>query len=246
VTKHRYANPPIVEAVCEFRFEPGDWDNAMPGLIWEKVKEPFSKRRDVHRLDVRLVPGPNGAEQRVTQEPLLRYLRDDEKVFMQVGPSLLSVHHLGPYSSWEEFKPLIEQGFRAYCGEAMPKGIQRIGLRYINRVEFPGDRIELEEYFEFRPFVGSTLPEDHKSFILGAEFPYEGERDVLRLQVASTVPQREQQVALILDLDYFTAKPNSVPAEEVGDRLEQAHDRIEEVFEGCIKAPLRSMFGEVK
>jgi uncharacterized protein (TIGR04255 family) len=245
VSTRKYANPPIVEAVCEFRFEPGDWDNAIPGLIWEQVKTLFPKRRNVVRLDVQSVPGPSGFQHKVRQESLMQYLQHGDKLFMQVGPDVLTVNHLAPYTSWEEFRPLMLKGFEAYRAQAKPKAITRIGLRYINRFELPGDRVELEDILEFRPHIGDRLPEDHASFIVGAEFLFERKRDVLRLQVASAVPAKQAQLALVLDLDYFTLLPDEAVWTDIVGWLELAHGHVENAFEGSITDRLRQTFGEV-
>jgi len=242
----RYRKPPIVEAICEFRFEPGDWDSAMLGLVWEHVKQKFPKRQDVQKLGVEIVPTPSGAEHKVTQRPMVRYVAEDGRVFMQVGPHFMSVNHLAPYTGWEDFRPLIETAFNAYQREAKAKMVTRIGLRYINRVELPESPVELEEYLELRPFVGSALPHDHASFIVGVDFPFNEGRDVLRLQVATTQPEREGDVALILDLDHFTLKPTGVPVDQVSSSwLESAHTRVEDAFEAAITNKLRLMFDEI-
>ena len=244
MTKHRYANPPIVEAVCEFRFEPGNWDNAMPGLIWEQVRDLFPKRRDAVRLEFQSVPGPGGFEQRVIQQPLIQYLQEDEKLFMQVGPTVLTVNRLAPYESWQQFRPLIERAFEVYSQQAVPKAIARIGLRYINRIKLPGDKVDLEGILEFRPHIGDALPKDHASFTVGAEFLFEGDRDVLRLQVASAAPQRESRLALVLDLDYFSILPDATVSGEIPQWLEVAHRHIEDAFEASITDDLRRTFEE--
>ncbi len=175
----------------------------------------------------------------------MQFLREDEKALIQVDRDLLAVNHLKPYPTWQEFLPLIQQGFDAYCQIANPKGILRIGLRYINRIEVPGQRIELEDYLEFRPFVGSKLPQDFGSFIVGIQVPYERSRDILRLQLTNAATQTPSLVAAVLDLDYFLAQPNQVGIDNVFEWVELAHTHVEEAFEACITDRLRQMFEEV-
>ena len=50
---------------------------------------------------------------------------------------------------------------------------------------------------------------------------------------------------MLLDLDYYTLAPDSVPIDSIADWLEVAHGHVEEVFEACIGDKLRTMFGEV-
>jgi len=243
----RYKNPPIVEALCEFRFEPSlPWDLAIPGLVYERVRDNFPKRRQVRALETSISAGHDGVEQQVRTTDRMQFLREDEKALIQVGPDLLAVNHLRPYPTWQEFLPLIQRGLDAYCKTAAPKGIRRIGLRYINRIEIPGQGIELEDYFEFRPFVGPQLPQDLGTFIVGIQVPYEDLRDTLRLQLANVSIETLDTVALMLDLDYFLARPGEVPLDNVFEWVNVAHSRIEEAFEACVTDRLRQMFEEVR
>ena len=40
--RRRYRNPPIEEALCEFRFKPGrDWDLTIPGKLQAAIGEEY-------------------------------------------------------------------------------------------------------------------------------------------------------------------------------------------------------------
>ncbi|HID61454.1 MAG TPA: TIGR04255 family protein [Anaerolineae bacterium] len=242
----KYKNPPIVEALCEFQFESNSpWDLVMPGLIYEKVQDTFPRRRQAKQLTVDISASPEGIEQQVRTTDRMQFLREDEKVLIQVGPHFMAVNHLKPYPSWQEFLPLIKRGLRAYCDVASPRSIHRVGLRYINRIEVADQRIELEDYFEFRPFVGPNLPQDFGPFIVGIQVPYEGSRDILKLELTNASSEMPDTVAMILDFDYFLVKPGEVALNNVFEWLDIAHNRIEEAFEACITERLRQMFEEV-
>lgn len=243
----KYKYPPIIEAVCEFRFEPSSpWDQVFYGLFYEKIRNSgFQKRQPIKEVDLGVKQSANGIEQELKTTDRMRFLREDEKAFIQVGPDKLSVHHLKPYPSWPEFQPLVLKGFDAYLEAVKPKGIQRIGLRYINRIEIPGTKVKVEDYFEFYPFVGKQLPQEFGPFIVGIEVPYEGDRDILRIMLTSIRSTTPNIACVVLDLDYFLNKPESVLLTNVSNWINIAHDHhVEEVFEACIRDPLRKIFGE--
>jgi uncharacterized protein (TIGR04255 family) len=243
----RYNNPPIIEALCELRFEPSlPWDLAIPGLLYEKVQDDFPKRRQVRAFETSVSASPEGVEQQVRTADRMQFLREDERALIQVGPDLLAVNHLKPYPTWQEFLPLVQKGFSAYREAANPKAIRRIGLRYINRIEIPGPSVDMEDYFLFYPFVGPNLPQEHGPFIVGIQIPYEGARDVLRLQLANASAETPDVVPVMLDLDYFLTKPGEVPLAAISEWLEIAHNHVEEAFEACITDRLRQMFEEVR
>ncbi|MDI9616551.1 MAG: TIGR04255 family protein [Methanothrix sp.] len=242
----RYAAPPIVEAVCEFRLTPDTtWDLVVPGLFYEKVKGTFPKReqRIVQQID--LTPGPTGLQQQIRTSERILFFTEDMKKIAQIGPRLLVINVLKPYPSWDGFKPLIEIGWSSLKDVAEIRGIERIGLRYINRVELPAQNVDLSKYFEFYPFVGRRLPQQMISFLTGAEFSYADDRDHCRVQLAPA-PGAEGKSIFMLDIDYFLTRPRGIEIADAIDWVEEAHKRVEEIFEGCISNTLREMFKEVK
>jgi uncharacterized protein (TIGR04255 family) len=241
--ERKYRKPPIAEVVCEFRFIPGNpWDLTVPGLLYEKLQGQFPKRQLVKKAESRDVAEANGIRKEISLETWARFLRNDEKAFTQVGPDLLSVNHLEPYPTWEGFEPLIRQCFDAYKAAASPRGIRRIGLRYVNRVEISYPEIEKKDYLQFYPYVGPDLPQQFEAFIAGIQVPFEGDRDTLRLQLTSAELQTQGNVAFLLDLDYFLSKPEAVDFQGVFDWVRVAHEHILTVFEACLTDRLREQF----
>jgi uncharacterized protein (TIGR04255 family) len=242
----KYANSPIVEALCEFQFESDSaWDLAIPGLVYEQVRSTFPKRRQAKAHAISISANLEGIEQQTRSLDRMQFLREDEKALIQVGPRLLAINHLKPYPSWSEFSPLIQRGLDAYKSVATVTKIHRIGLRYINRIEIASKRIDLEDYFEFRPFVGSSLSQEMRAFVVGIQISYEGERDILKIEMANAATGSPDSVAIILDLDYFLARPGEVPAEKALEWVDRAHTHVEETFEACITPRLRALFQEV-
>ena len=241
----KYKNPPVVEAVCEFRLsQDTPWDLTIPGLFYERVKDDFPHREQRVISDVELTREPHGLHQRtVTSERILLFSKDRKRI-IQLGPRLLVINVLKPYPTWQGFKPIIEKSWNHLLEIVEVRGVDRIGLRYINQIDPPSDTIELEEYFEFYPHIGKRLPQTLASFIVGAEFSYDEERDKCKVQLAPAIVHREKS-ALILDIDYFLARPQSIDISMVMDWIEKAHSRVEEIFEGCITDKLRKMFEEV-
>ncbi len=242
----RYARAPLVEALCEFRFAASSpWDLTIPGLVYEKVRDPFSEKRQTKVIEASLAGSPEGLEQRMTASERMQFYRPDQKALVQVGRHLLVINPLQPYPGWEAFLPLIEQGFRAYREVTGVASIARIGLRYINRIELPGRPHHLDDYFAFRPYAPATLMQDVASFIVGLELAFESGHDALRLQLASGVPEDPGATSLLLDLDYFTCQSSQVTADVVMAWLDTAHRHVEETFEACLEDRLRATFEEV-
>jgi hypothetical protein len=228
----KYKKSPIVEAVCEFQFEEDShWDSTIPGRVYEKVRSTFPILRQTERVTVSISATPEEFGPKFGTLSLMQFLRKDEKALIQIGTHLLSVNVLKPYPSWQKFLPLIKRG-----------------LRYINHVEVPNHDIKLDDYFEFRPYIGQGLPQDYGTFALGIQMPYENSRDVLNLQLASLPNQisSSENGAVLLSLDYLILKPGEISLEDAFQWVEVAHRHIEDAFEACITQKLRHLFKEVK
>jgi uncharacterized protein (TIGR04255 family) len=122
------------------------------------------------------------------------------------------------------------------------QGLERITLRYINQIELPEQEVRIAEYFEFYPYLGPKLPQNVSLFFTGVHFLYSNDRDLCRIQLYPLAPLREK-ISFRLDIEYFLAKPRSVEVADAIAWVEEAHSRVEEVFEGCITDKLREMFG---
>lgn len=244
----RYANPPIEEVVCEFRLtHETRWDLTVPGLLYEKLKESFPQKEQRLIQEVEFTQGPEGLQQQIRMSERLLFFTEDRKMLVQVGPRLLAVNALKPYPHWEVFRPRIAMVWKILQDTIEVQGLERIGLRYINRIELPAQDVALNEYFEFYPFVGTRLPRHTTSFLVGVEFSYADDRDRCRVQLAPVlVSGTEGKAAFILDLDYFLARRRGVAVADVLNWIEEAHSQVEEVFEGCITDKLRNIFEEVK
>ena len=252
----QYLSPPIREVVCEFRYEEdGRWDGAAPGLVYSVLRDEFPRRLVEEKQPSATTPGigsPNllppelqqiGLSFRLVPEESLRFWREeDESGYIAVSPYRMSVHHFKPYPSWERVAEIIGKGAKAYRDVLEPAKVQRIGLRYINHVNLGQMSVSLEEFFDFYPFIGQNIPQSLSQFHCMVQIGFEDDRDLLTLQIA-TPPQPDKQGAqVILDLDYFLARPDGFEMNETTEWLEKAHVNLESVFEGCLKDSARDLF----
>jgi uncharacterized protein (TIGR04255 family) len=243
----KYTNPPLIEALCEIQFSADtEWNLISPGLIYEQVREQFPQPRPGRAIALNLSQAGQSFGQEFQVVDRVQFVRPDEQALIQVGPQLLVVNHLKPYPSWEAFRPLIDFALEAYTRVIQPTGIHRIGLRYINRIAFPQPRIRMEDYFEVYPRLGPELPDEHGAFIVGLQFTFAETRDALSLRLQTATSESESELAFIMDLDYFLAKPGEVAVDAVMDWVDAAHTQVEHTFEASITDVLRAQFGEVR
>lgn len=242
----RYTNPPIIEAVCEFRLtSDSQWDLTIPGLIYEELSSQFPHKEQRVVQEVQITGSAEGVKHEVRTGERIVFFADDRKTLVQVGPHLLTVNRLKPYPRWEQFEPNIERAFRALTKRVEVKGLERIGLRYINRIEMAGRPLELDDYFEFRPFLGRDLPQTMDSFLLQCLLPFSEQRDSCKIVLTTAVPEVSGNAAVLLDLGYYLARPRAVAVADAMEWVKAAHEEVERVFEACLTERLRKTFGEV-
>jgi uncharacterized protein (TIGR04255 family) len=243
----KYRKPPIVEAVCEFRFQPGRaWDRAFPNQIYDKLKADFPKNRTVQSFQASLNFALKEMKQQINLSDALQVLREDEKAVVTIDVDRLAISQLKPYTTWKEYLPLINQALSVYQEIVQPKGLHRLGIRYINLIEINSALVQLENYLNFYPALQWDLTDDYEAFVIGMQFPFDENRDCLKMQLSNGDSVDPEMSAFVLDLDYFTNQSGIIGFEGVPDWLENAHLRVEAAFEGCIKDSLREIFQEIK
>lgn len=236
MTRNRYRNPPLVEAICEFQFKAESWDWTVPGLLYQEFGEEYPNKKE--NLTLQLVQ--SGNEIKPTPSKRLHFVRTDERAFIEVGENVLAAHHLAPYAGWEQFKPMIASVFEKYSAIAAPNGLSRIGLRYVNRLQFHEDVVDLPEQMNFGPRIPKSLPREIKALFVRVELLYPVDKGLLLLSTGSA-----PNGGIVLDLDFVTSDPESVPLSDAIGWVETAHTRIEEAFEASIRDSARTTFGGI-
>ena len=243
----QYSSPPVVEVVCEFRFsEKTEWNDTLADRFHEAVRETFPERDQIveHQFEFEVTPDKSQSKNGKRERPV--FLTPDRRMFIQFGERIVSIHCLKPYPSWEKFLPIIEKVYRTLSEVTDIKGVDRVGLLYVDKIEIPGTAIDLTEYFGFRPVIKGYKPESFVNFLVGVDLPFAGQRDLCRLQLTRAVAEREGYSAFLLTTDYFLRNQQGILPDEVLTWLEEAHATIKKIFLNCITGKLEKIFnGEV-
>lgn len=239
-----YEHPPIIEAIAEFHFAPHTpWDGVMPGLIYDQVKAVFPKRRDAQAVFLNVRRTTREAQLRPIER--IQFLQADEHILMQIGPQFLSINHRAPYSSWDAWLPIIRQAFTAYTDVIETPFIERLSLRYLNRLLIPELSFDPKEYVTFYPSLGAGMPQEFSQFIVGIQVPYQDVDDSLKIELSSAASPDATKSALHLDLQYsFFQEGDMAFDHDISSWLSVAHQRIEDSFEACVTEKMRSLFLE--
>ena len=235
----QYPNPPVVEAIVDFGFQPSrDWNLLVPGQVYDRVKHEYPIQETVYPDYL-----PRAQELFQTRGfPFVERIRlraTDGTRILQMGRDRLILNQLRPYPGWERLKPDTVGILEHYRQIAVPHALHAISIRYINQINVP-DGTPLEGLFAFRPAIEGPLADHLKDFTLSGKFGFE-RGDALEVQLASIDPAEGSQQSYVLDLDY-SAGPEHIPLlDQVGDWLDVAHNRIEQAFEQTIQNSVRQI-----
>lgn len=253
--RRRYKNPPIEEALCEFRFAPGqEWDLTLPGKLHTAIQLEYpGKPRQQNVVEAILSSEPGQPTKMEMREGPTRVhlLTANGTRIVGIGQDVLSIHILRPYqdpqnpdnSGWAEFRPRIVKALESYWKVSKPKGILRIDIRYINKIVIPEKKATIEEYFNWQAPSRKGIPKNVKRFINRFEYQYEDDV-LLRLTHASADRPSAESAAFILDLEVVWKTENAVDKATAIGKLEDLRAKERTAFEAIITDKTRSLFDE--
>lgn len=242
----RLAAPPLIEAVCEFRFlQEEDWDWTLPGRLYDQISSEFPERSQVRQMGVRVQLPPTGhsTTEIVPGPERVQLRRSDESAMVQLGPGLFVINQLHPYEGWEAFKALILRMLDRYL-ELLSEAptFERIGLRYINRIKLP-EGCDLGDFMTLEPSLSGALDRPLVGLFQRYELLYEAPRGVLVLQTG--IQKLPAGNFLMIDLDFGSAGPPfSVSGESPARWLDAAHERVHEAFIASLSVRAYAQFLE--
>ena len=234
-----YKRPPIFEAIIEIKIEaPIESD------LLERVKDQLLEEYPAPPLKTVAV------NLEIADEPkLLRHAQGyrlssgDGATLVTIGPNAISTSRLAPYEGWEPFIASARLNWSIWRKLTGWRKITRLGVRYVNRIDVPGDHIQVGDYISFGMVLPPTLaPTPVTSFALNAAMPLGKDDCRLILNSGSAASPLVHVSSFILDLD--VSRETDLPQNEDGmwelaNRI-RAHKNI--VFEACITDRARDLF----
>lgn len=243
-SRRKYRRPPIVEALCELYFEGSEWDDTVPGRFYEQIKTdfPIKRQREIQEAQVMLSTAGEASAGVKRLPPWMQFVASDENRLIQIGQDVLVINQLRPYPHFEEWEPLIYSSLETYRRLANPKGIARLGLRYINRVVIPHTKFLMEDYFTVYPQLPKAMGDTHGRFMIRVDLPSQKGGHGVLITFGSAPAEKAGGIAHLLDL-YDIFKPEqSLAFDAVNAQVKIAHENIETAFEGSITDKLRALF----
>jgi len=213
---------PIVEAVIHWRARAEK--KLEPDALLEQLKAklpdyPHSQRQQ--ELAVGAEFGPKGSAIRQHHNwHGFRFETEDKLHVAQFTRNGFVFSRLRPYEDWGKFEAEAKRLWQAYRELAEPFEVQRLGVRFINRIT-PVEPDHLAELLAIPPRSSESMKLPLREFMHQNKFDIPGHP--YNLNVIQTIqppsPPETESSSLILDLDVFTTRP--IQFDEIDNRLLQ-------------------------
>lgn len=242
--KKKYSNPPLIEAVCDFKFADDHGDLVdIQNKIGELVKGVLPVRRERKDINVKIQNQNNqissNSEERVV---MIQYVDETNNRMIQVGQNLLAVNQLKPYKSWEDFLPFVLEMLSKYKEASNHNKLQQVGVRFINHLKIQSSEMKTSDFFN----IGISIPEgistELSNFAFVTEHRYNNGDDIMQIAFRTLPVVKEFDFGFVLDLNYLVTKPGENALEHIEQLLNNAHDVLENIFENALTDECKKHF----
>jgi len=232
---------PIIEAVLEIKTTPIPvWEE---NLITGKIKSQFStgytfESENIFQHTMQFQPTLFASENKSVMEwNGLRLTSEDKTEIVKVNRDSYVYSRLQPYPGWENFKEKALAGWNDYRAIAGKQNIKRIGIRFINKIEFVND--ELSELFVSSPRTVGEIDKSISGYFQQNVYSFnKGEYGASHIQTIQASDINNQNPSFILDIDVYTSEVLPLEEKDLNNNLEQIRMFKNDIFFGAIKEKL--------
>lgn len=243
-----YRNAPIEEAVIDLRVASAIQDTSRLVELQENLRGEYSDCQAISSRPTNRRKDDKTDEDK-TSTLGFRFVHHGKTKVLHAGLNGFLFSVLRPYDRWETFRDEARDLWNQYRAVHEFQSFTRVALRYLNRIDIPGEDIELTEYFRIGPHLPPSLtPQGFNGFLMqiGMEQP---DLDCgLVINVGRVDPPQPDYVSIMLDIDIFRMTEDHAALwqdeeqEKVWEFVEQLHARKNEIFEVCITEKTRELF----
>lgn len=240
-----YTNAPIKEAIIDLRVKLcPDFDTAILESVRAGNEFCYPKSEPIQQteLTVSLTPPKVPATSHSQMMWGFKFTSDNGKRIWQSRRDGFSLSQLAPYTNWCDFRDEARQLWTKYRHKSSPEAIERLAVRYINRIDVPMASIELKHYLRTSPEISADLPQELSAYFMQLRLPQTDLGGAVVINQTIIPPPQPEMVSIVLDIDLFSDQDVPQSDEEIWSFFERLHLRKNEVFEACITDQTRSLF----
>ncbi len=239
------ANAPIVESVIDIRIASDiKWDGtALKQDLQNRLKD-YPKIEELREFRYHISPMPNpDQEAKPKTEDMgcvgLKLHSMNHLHIVQFNQGAFVFSRLKPYEDWSQFTGEGLRLWKIYREIFRPVAVQRLGVRFINRIPLQADYAGLEDYYNNPPKELAGLNWPQAGFLTHDLFQVPGTDyavNIIKTRVPPNAADNEQGV--VLDIDVYFQTPFNYTDEELNAHLTKMRWIKNKVFFSCLTPEL--------
>jgi uncharacterized protein (TIGR04255 family) len=231
---------PIIEAVIQITTRAqSSWQESDVTQRLKSALPDYPNALAMNRVQQEFVFGPQAPAQSNFQDlgwNGLRLQSADNHHVAQFNRDSFVFSRLQPYEDWESLEREAMRLWALHVALASPTEVQRLGVRFINRIQMPVGDTRFEDYIDPHPETPGGLDLPFLNFLHRETLVVPGHPYGINLTKALQLPQNFslEGVGIILDIDIFTMQSFTVDAADLNRRLTEMRWLKNKTFFGTI------------
>jgi len=241
-----YKHPPITEAVIGINFL-SPIKQAEIDSVNKKYLTHYPNHQAVANFDIAVGLTPDQAGKATTnfnkKDDGHRLATLDMTELLVLWPTSFTVSQLAPYQGWDHFFERFVRDWSLWKRVVGFQTINRVGVRYINRVDIPAKEsiIEHESFLNVYPKIPDILnPLD--AYAVQARVYLEDIGCQLMINSANVPSPILDHASFVVDLDISKEVTPPQSDKDIYDLLNKMRDHKNIIFEACISDHARKLF----
>ncbi len=218
-----------------------------------EIPEGYSLRVQEESRQIPVVRDGRTSQETQSESSVREWINQDEGKLIRMSPVLMGLSHYRDrgekaWKGWDSLKSDTLAAWESFREVAPEKTqpLSRIGLKYINRFDLPGENLALDRYFRTLPDTSADLPgQGMSSFMLQLDLPQPDKDANVRLILVRVPPLSDQEnvVSIILDIEAYYKVNSADPLADgfLSDTLATLHRLENDVFESTITKHTRQL-----
>lgn len=236
-----YPNDTIQEALCEFRFQAlpeQSWSLKTPGELFKHLSKKFPGMEPLKEMEVQLgIDNKTGQTiQRIVESGTkLRFSNDAGTRLVQASPSMFCFNAVKEYPGWETMREEILSNWEIVSNTLNNPEINRIGLRYINRIPLSENHPNLRDWLKPNEYVPQGIIKSESGFSYRLESKLSSEN--LIIVTIANQKDKDNNAYIFFDVDcVFLASERNI--DNLPSELKILHDEAWTIFDSAKTAVL--------
>lgn len=239
----QYNRDPITEALLDIRIVPSV-QVTKEGLL--AALSPLSADYPESAQLVNLVSEVSvGAEIGASARQIpggIAHISADKKQMLKAQPDGMTFNRLSPYPGWEAFRDEARRLWNIYRTYTQPQQIKQISVRYINKLNVPGDAF-VEDYLNLFPAIPDNLPGPMEGFFIQTQMALPELEAIVLLNEAIVPSSDPGKGSVLLDITILRSTELKDDEEFLWGLFEQFRLRKNQIFESLITDKTRELIG---